>query len=179
MSVLCQSSAALEIRSSLILFYLISTQMQCLNINAMFVGLTWTRAKQKLNLSNSFQTLHLSATIPGCQHTTEFLSFPLTLKTTNNTSPNVSAPPCKWNTYIRHHCGLHKYLKVINISSSAFDVFGNWIFMLWAFSLKPPLHLGVGVCGVLSVCVCTHARVNLDPYIKTRLIEEGSFIIWR
>lgn len=26
--------------------------------------------------------------------------------------------PCKWSTYIRHNCGLHKYLKVINISSS-------------------------------------------------------------
>lgn len=53
-----------------------------------------------------------------CQHTTEFLSLSVMLKKKNNTSLHTSASPSKWNTYIRHHCGLHKYLKVINISSS-------------------------------------------------------------
>lgn len=49
----------------------------------------------------------------------QFLSF------SEEKKKRKTIPPCtflllraKWNTYIRHHCGLHKCLKLINISSS-------------------------------------------------------------
>ena len=80
-----------------------------------------------------------------------------------------SASPHKWNTYISHHCGLHKCLKVINISSSVRLMCLVIGYLCCGLPLsKPPLHFGIcvcvtiysihivamGLCDFISVCVC-------------------------
>lgn len=88
-----------------------------------------------------------------------FLSFSVMVKKKRRRREKT-IPPCtfllllvKWNTYIRHHCGLHKCLKVINISSSVRLMCLVIGYLCCGLPLsKPPLHFGICV----HVCVCVN-----------------------
>lgn len=89
----------------------------------------------------------------------QFLSFSVMVKKKGRRREKT-IPPCtfllllvKWNTYIRHHCGLHKCLKVINISSSVRLMCLVIGYLCCGLPLsKPPLHFGICV----HVCVCVN-----------------------
>lgn len=90
-----------------------------------------------------------------------FFLFLWCLKKENNTSLHISASPCKWNTYIRHHCGLHKCLKVINISSSVRLMCLVIGYLCCGLPLsKPPLHFGICVC-VCMYSICSGKKKKL------------------
>lgn len=77
-------------------------------------------------------------------------------------------PPCtfvlllaKWNTYIRHHCGLHKCLKVINISSSV-----RLMCLVIGYLCcglppsKPPVALVCVCVNIYIVAGCVQSRIQ-------------------
>lgn len=104
------------------------------------------------------QPLLSYAHIIVCQHTTVSFFFCDGKKKGRRREKTI--PPCtfllllvKWNTYIRHHCGLHKCLKVINISSSVRLMCLVIGYLCCGLPLsKPPLHFGICV----HVCVCVN-----------------------
>lgn len=141
---------AIHVRSVHVQFYFIF-----LSMSEDFLGENRTLAEGAQS-SNCLQTLLSYVRTIVCQHIKEFLSFAAMLrkkKTHNNTSLHISASPCKWNTYIRHHCGLHKCLKVINISSSVRLMCLVIGYLCCGLPLSKTPH-----CTLVFVCVrvCAH-----------------------
>lgn len=96
----------------------------------------------------------------------QFLSFSVMLK--KKKKKRKTMPPCtfvlllaKWNTYIRHHCGLHKCLKVINISSSV-----RLMCLVIGYLCcglppsKPPVALVCVCVNIYIVAGCVQSRIQ-------------------